>query len=128
MLLLIYLRGLYSRFGNIFTWKDKVIINDLGINRKMLQRSRLALQEKGVIDFVSGKGQEPTQYLILDSVLAPERVDKKQTGLDRNKQRCGHIVQSVYKSYENNKDKIPFKRFQGMSEQDREFLKNKGLL
>src|SRR3989338_2986304 len=69
MLLLIYLRGLYSRFGNIFTWKDKTIINDLGINRKMLQRSRLALQEKGVIDFVSGKGQEPTQYLILDSVL-----------------------------------------------------------
>ena len=103
-------------------------INDLGINRKMLQRSRLALQEKGVIDFVSGKGQEPTQYLILDSVLAPERVDKKQTGLDRNKQRYGHIVQSIYKSYENNKDKMPFKRFQGMSEQDREFLKNKGLL
>ncbi len=128
MLLLIYLRGLYSRFGNIFTWKDKIIINDLGINRKMLQRSRLALQEKGVIDFVSGKGQEPTQYLILDSVLAPERVDKKQTGLDRNKQRYGHIVQSIYKSYENNKDKIPFKRWQGMSEQDREFLKNKGLL
>ena len=128
MLLLIYLRGLYSRFGNIFTWKDKIILNDLGINRKMLQRSRLALQEKGVIDFVSGKGQEPTQYLILDSVLAPERVDKKQIGLDRNKQRCGHIVQSIYKSYENNKDKIPFKRWQGMSDQDREFLKSKGIL
>ena len=106
MLLLIYLRGLYSRFGNIFTWKDKTIMNDLGINRKMLQRSRLTLQEKGVIDFVSGKGQGPTQYLILDSVLAPERVDKKRTRVDKNKQGYGHIVQSIYKSYERDKDKI----------------------
>ena len=128
MLLLIYLRGLYSRFGNIFTWKDKTIINDLGINRKMLQRSRLTLQEKGVIDFTSGKGQEPTQYLILDSVLAPERVDKKRSRVDRTKERYGHIVQSIYKSYENNKDKIPFKKFQGMTEQDRVFLKSKGLI
>ena len=128
MLLLIYLRGLYSRFGNIFTWKDKIILSDLGINRKMLQRSRLALQEKGVIDFVSGKGQEPTQYLILDSVLAPERVVKNKVRLDRITPRYGHIVPSVYKSYENNKDKIPFKRWQGMSEQDRAFLKTKDLL
>lgn len=128
MLLLIYLRGLYSRFGNIFIWKDKTIINDLGINRKMLQRSRLALQEKGVIDFVSGKGQDPTQYLILDSVLAPERVVKKKVRLDRIVERCGHNVPSIYKSYERDKDKIPFKRFQGMSEQDRNFLKSKGLL
>jgi len=128
MLLLIYLRGLYSRFGNIFTWKDKVILSDLGINRKMLQRSRLTLQEKGVIDFVSGKGHEPTQYLILDSVLAPERVVKNKIRLDRVAGRCGHNVPSIYKSYENNKDKMPFKIFQGMSEQDRKFLKSKGLL
>jgi len=128
MLLLIYLRGLYSRFGNIFTWKDKTIADDLGINRKMLQRSRLALQEKGVIDFVSGKGQAPTQYLILDSVLAPERVDKKRLRVDKIKPGSGHNVHSIYKSYENNKDKIPFKRFQGMSEADREFLRKKGLL
>ncbi len=128
MLLLIYLRGLYSRFGNIFTWKDKTIINDLGINRKMLQRSRLTLQEKGVIDFVSGKGQKPTQYLILDSVLAPERVVKNKDRLDKIAPRYGHIVPSIYKSYENNKDKIPFKRWQGMSEEDRAFLKSKGLL
>jgi len=128
MLLLIYLRGLYSRFGNIFTWKDSTIINDLGINRKMLQRSRLNLQEKGVIDFVSGKGQAPTQYLILDSVLAPERVAKNKVRLDRITPRYGHIVPSVYKSYENNKDKIPFKRWQGMSEQDRTYLKSKGLI
>ncbi len=94
MLLLIYLRGLYSRFGNIFTWKDKTIINDLGINRKMLQRCRLFLQERGVIDFVCGIGQEPTQYLILDSVLAPERVDKKRRGVDKTSRRSGHYVHS----------------------------------
>ena len=97
MLLLIYLRGLYSRFGNIFTWKDS-------------------------------KGQEPTQYLILDSVLAPERVVKNKVRLDKIAPRYGHIVPSIYKSYENNKDKIPFKRWQGMSDQDRELLKSKGLL
>ena len=105
MLLLIYLRGLYSRFGNIFFWKDKTIMADLGINRKMLQRSRLALQEKGVIDFTSGKGQGPTQYLILDSVLAPERVDKTMVKVDRVRGGSGHIVHSIYKRYEDNKDK-----------------------
>ena len=65
-------------------------MNDLGINRKMLQRSRLTLQEKGVIDFVSGKGQGPTQYLILDSVLAPERVAKKRFRVDTVAPRYGH--------------------------------------
>lgn len=97
MLLLIYLRGLYSRFGNIFTWQDKVIMADLGINRKMLQRSRLVLQERGVIDFVSGKGQKPTQYLILDTTLAPEKVDKTKPRVDTNRAGYGHIVQSIYK-------------------------------
>jgi len=103
-------------------------MTDLGINRKMLQRSRLTLQEKGVIDFVSGKAQEPTQYLILDSVLAPERVDKKRFRLDKITPRYGHNVQSIYKSYERDKDKIHFKRFQGMSDKDRAYLKSKGLL
>jgi len=106
MLLLVYLRGLYSRFGNIFTWKDKTIMSDLGINRKMLQRSRVTLQEKGVIDFVSGKGQGPTQYLILDSVLAPEKVDKSRSRVDRNRQGYGQYVQSIHKSYERDKDKM----------------------
>ena len=128
MLLLIYLRGLYSRFGNILFWQDKVIMVDLGINRKMLQRSRIVLQERGVIDFISGKGPKSTQYLILDSVLAPEKVDKTKPRVDTNRAGYGHIVQSIYKSYENNKDKMPFKIFQGMSEQDRKFLKSKGLL
>ena len=94
----------------------------------MLQRCRLTLQEKGVIDFTSGKGQDPTQYLILDTVLAPERVDKNKPRVDKIRDRYGHNVHTIYKSYENNKDKIPFKRFQGMSEQDRAFLKNKGIL
>ena len=100
MLLLIYLRGLYSRFGNIFTWKDKTTITDLGINRRMLQRCRLLLQEKGVIDFVSGTGPGPTQYLILDSVLAPERVDKKRRRVDKTYMRGGHNVHPINKSKE----------------------------
>jgi len=128
MLLLIYLRGLYSRFGNIFTWKDKTIMNDLGINRRMLQRSRLLLQERGVIDFVSGTGPEPTQYLVLDSILAPEKVDKKRSRVNNMAQRGEHIVHSLYKSYENSNDKIPFERFKGMSEKDRQLLKDKGIL
>jgi len=55
MLLLIYLRGLYCRFGNIFTWKNKTIIDDLGIDRRTLQRSRLLLREKGIIKSHSGR-------------------------------------------------------------------------
>ena len=126
MLLLIYLRGLYSRFGNIFTWKDKTIVNDLGINRKMLQRSRLILREKGVIDFVSGTGLETTQYLILDSVLAPERVDKNSQGLDKTSQRGGHIVHPMYKSNERVKNRIGDERkdrFRGMTDKEREWLR-----
>jgi len=128
MLLLIYLRGLYSRFGNIFTWKDKVIMTDLGINRRMLQRSRLILQEKGVIDFVPGIGQAPTEYLILDTILAPERVDKKRPRVDKIARESGHNVHSLYKSYEYSKDKIGFGRFIGMSGRDRIILKEKGIL
>jgi len=118
----------FYRFGNIFTWKDRTIMNDLSINRKMLQRSRQFLQERGVIDFVNGTGQNPTQYLILDSVLAPERVDKRSERVDKIKGRGGHYVHPIYKSYEDSKDKIPFERFKGMSDKDRAFLKEKGLL
>jgi len=129
MLLYIYLRGLYCRFQKpIFFCFDKQIKGHLCISQSTLSRARDYLQKRGVITFKSGKGQEPTQYLILDSVLAPERVDKKRPRVDRTKQRYGHIVQSIYKSYENNKDKIPFKRFQGMLDQDREFLRSKGLI
>jgi len=128
MLLLIYLRGLYSRFGNIFHWKDVIIMTDLGINRKMLQRSRSALQERGVIDFVAGKAQEPTQYLILDTVLAPERVDKMKPRVDKIRRGTGHNVHTLYKSYENNKDKKGFERFRGISDQEKVFLKEKGIL
>jgi len=127
MLLLIYLRGLYSRFGNIFTWKDRTIIADLGINRRMLQRSRLVLQEKGVIDFVPGIGQAPTEYLILDTVLAPERVDKTKPRVDKKARGSGHNVHSLYKSYEESKEKKDFQRFKGMSSQDHALLKDKGI-
>ena len=109
MLLLIYLRGLYSRFGNIFTWKDKTIMTDLGINRRMLQRTRHILQERGVIDFVPGIGQAPTEYLILDTILAPERVDKISRRVDKKPRGSGHNVHSLYKSYEDSKEKKNFK-------------------
>jgi len=94
----------------------------------MLQRCRLLLQEKGVIDFVSGTGPGATQYLILDSVLAPEKVDKKRSRVDRMSHRGGHNVHPIYKSYEYSKDKISFKKFQGMSDKDRAFLRERGLL
>jgi hypothetical protein len=66
----------------------------------MLQRSRLLLQEKGVIDFVSGTGPEPTQYLILDSILAPERMNKTSPRVDKIDKRDGHNVHPLYKSKE----------------------------
>lgn len=127
MLLLIYLRGLYSRFGNIFTWRDTTIARDLGINSKMLQRSRLILQEKGVIDFVPGTGPGPTEYLILDTVLAPERVDKKRTRVDKIPRRGGHYVHPLYKSYGKSNEKSSFERFKGISSPDRNLLKAKGI-
>ncbi len=129
-------------------------MTDLGINRRMLQRSRLILQEKGVIDFVPGIGQAPTEYLILDTILAPERVDKKRPRVDKMRRETGHNVHSLYKkSYEYSKDKkiafsnnsaaifsgwnfkkeipyhkIHFGKFIGMSVRDRIILKQKGLL
>jgi len=127
LLLLVYLRGLYSRFGNIFTWKDKTTIADLGINRRMLQRSRLMLQEKGIIDFVPGIGQAPTEYLILDTVLAPERVDKTKPRVDKKTSGSGHNVHFLYKSYEKSKEEKDFQRFKGMSSKDRDFLKAEGI-
>ncbi|NQU74418.1 MAG: hypothetical protein HQ547_06920 [Candidatus Omnitrophica bacterium] len=130
MLLLIYLRGLYCRFGNIFTWKNKTIIDDLGIDRRTLQRSRLLFREKGIIDFVSGKGQASTEYLILDTVLAPEkpvRKDKNVRSIAKNALRRGHFAPSLYKRYENNKERKDFQRFKGISSEDRAFLKKKGV-
>jgi len=130
MLLLIYLRGLYSRFGNIFTWKDKVIMEDLGIDRSTLQRSRHALRERGVIDFASGKGQAPTEYLILDTILAPEktkRVGKIPFRVGKITRQSGQIAHSLYKRYEESNEKRDFKRFKGISSQDHALLKAKGI-
>ena len=94
----------------------------------MLQRSRHMLQERGVIDFVPGTGQGPTEYLILDTILAPERVDKKRARVDKTARKGGHYVHPLYKSYEDSKDKIPSERFKGMSAQDKALLKSKGIL
>ena len=51
MLLYIYLRGLYCRFQNsAFFCKDKQIQGHLGLSHKTLQRARLILQERGLIN------------------------------------------------------------------------------
>jgi len=124
------LRGLYCRFGNIFTWKNKTIIDDLGIDRRTLQRSRLLLREKGIIDFVSGKGQASTEYLILDTVLAPEKLarkDKNVRSIGKVAIRRGHFAPSLYKRYEESKEKRDFQRFKGISPRDGDYLKEKGI-
>jgi hypothetical protein len=73
MLLLIYLRGLYAYYGKpIFFCKDEFIIRDLGLPRRTLQRARIKLQERGVIEFRSFHGRgKVTHYLILKTELAP---------------------------------------------------------
>ena len=75
MLLLIYLRGLYAYYGKpTFYYKDELIMQDLGITRNTLKKSREKLREKGVIDFYANAGRgKATRYLILETELAPER-------------------------------------------------------
>lgn len=73
MLLLIYLRGLYSYYGKpTFYYKDTQIMQDLGISKNTLRQARNHLRERGVIDFYvsSGRGKA-TRYLILETELAP---------------------------------------------------------
>ena len=74
MLLLIYLRGLYSYYGKpTFFYKDSQIMKDLGLSRNTLRQARKHLQERGVIDFYVSAGRgNATRYLILETELAPE--------------------------------------------------------
>ena len=119
MLLYIYLRGLFCRFQKpIFTWQDKQTIKHLSISQSTLLRAREYLQTRGMIKFVSGKGSRHTEYTMLGTVLLP--VIKKTTGYRQN--------DDIYNtSKERLKNKVGIEIFKGISEEDRAFLKNRGL-
>jgi len=78
MLLYIYLRGLYCRFQKpVFFYFDKQIKEHLGISQSTLSRARSYLQKRGVIDFKSGKGRNPTEYTMLGTILLPPQSQGK---------------------------------------------------
>ena len=127
MLLYIYLRGLFCRFQKpIFTWQDKQTIKHLGVSQSTLLRAREYLQARGVIKYVSGKGSRHTEYTMLGTVLLP--VIKKTTG-------CRHVQPTRYRqnndtyntSKERLKNKVGTQIFKGMSEEDRAYLRKRGL-
>jgi len=127
MLLYIYLRGLFCRFQKpVFTWQDRQARNHLGISQSTLLRAREYLQTRGVIKFVSGKGSQHTEYTMLGTVLLP--VIKRTIG-------CRHVKHTRYRqnddtyntSKERLKNRVGFEPFKGISEEDRAFLRVKGL-
>ncbi|MDO8525415.1 MAG: hypothetical protein Q7S07_02890 [Candidatus Omnitrophota bacterium] len=126
MLLYIYLRGLFCRFQKpIFTWQDKQTRQHLGISQSTLLRAREYLQTRGMMTFMSGRGNRHTEYTMLGTVLLP--VIKKTTG-------CRHAQPTRYRQNDDtcNTSKEKLKNivgniFQGMNDKDREFLKEKGI-
>jgi len=127
MLLYIYLRGLYCRFQKpIFFCFDKQIKDHLNISQSTLARSRQFLQKRGVLKFCSGKGTKATEYTMLGTILLPVI---KKTILSRHSclQRYRQNDDSLYTSKERLNNKVG-NRFQGMTSQDRDSLKDKGLL
>ena len=130
MLLYIYLRGLYCRFQKpIFFWTDKTIREHLGITQNTLSSARLDLQEKGLLTFKSGIGRTPSEYTMLGSVLLPGlRVSKFDTQTRRfQASKSIKICDTHNTSKERLKNKVGFEVFKGISEEDRAFLKNRGL-
>jgi len=130
MLLYIYLRGLYCRFQKPnFFWNDSTIKRQLGISTNTLTSAKKYLQERGLIKYSSGTGRTPTQYTMFGTALLPElRVSKFDTLSGRFK-----AIQSLKKRHPiyTSKDRLKKKVdniFQGMSDQDRAFLKSKGIL
>ena len=130
MLLYIYLRGAYCRFQNAeFFYKDKQIEEHLGFNHKALQRARLALQEKGLIKFVSGQGNTLTTYQMLGTVLLPVGMDKKRGGYGHFKGKgVDNMSTPIYKSYERVKNRIGEEVFKGIPKDERIELHSRGLL
>ena len=130
MLLYIYLRGLYCRFQKpIFFWTDKTIREHLGITQNTLSSARLNLQERGLLTFKSGIGRTPSEYTMLGSILLPVlRVSKFDTQSRRLQARGSIKNRDTYNTIkERLKNKVVFERFAGISEEDKTFLKNKGL-
>jgi len=127
MLLYIYLRGLYCRFQKpLFFCFDKQIKEHLGISQSTLSRARQFLQQRGVIKFYSGKGSKPTEYTMLGTVLLPvvkKTTPSRHTYLQRYRQNDD----TIYTSKERLKKKVG-EIFQGMTEGERESLKEKGIL
>ncbi len=125
MLLYIYLRGLYCRFQKpIFTWHDKKILEHLSISQSTLSRARQYLQKQGVVKFRSGIGVNPTGYTMLGTILLP--VVKKPTP-SRQNHASGyrHFDDTLLAIKEREKKKIGV--FQGMTDKERDFLKEKGV-
>ena len=127
MLLYIYLRGLFCRFQKpIFTWQDKQTRQHLGISQSTLLRAREYLQTRGMMTFVSGKGNRHTEYTMLGTVLLP--VIKKTIGY-RHAKHVGYRQNgdTYNTSKERLKNQVGFEIFKGISEEDRALLKNRGL-
>jgi len=126
MLLYIYLRGLYCRFQKpIFAWYDKKILEHLAISQSTLSRSRQYLQKQGMIKFRSGRGINPTEYTMLGTVLLPV---VKKTIRSRQNHASGYRQNddTLLSIKEREKKKIGV--FQGMTDEDREFLSDKEIL
>lgn len=126
MLLYIYLRGLYCRFQKpIFTWYDKKIVEHLAISQSTLSRSRQYLQKQGIIKFRSGRGTNPTEYTMLGTVLLPV---VKKTIRSRQNHVYGyrHFDDTLLSIKEREKKRIGI--FQGMTDENRRFLRAKGVL
>lgn len=130
MLLYIYLRGLYCRFQKPnFFWNDNIIRKQLGISTNTLTSAKKYLQERGLIKYSSGTGRTPTQYAMLGTALLPElRVSKFDTMGVRFKVSQGiKNRHPIYTSKERLKNKVG-NIFQGMSEKEKEALKERGIL
>jgi hypothetical protein len=79
-----------------------------------------------MIKFVSGNGSRPTEYTMLGTVLLP--VIKKTIGCRHAKHTTYHQNDDTYNtSKERLKNPVGIETFKGMSDQDRAFLKTKGL-
>ena len=126
MLLYIYLRGLYCRFQKpVFFCFDRQIKEHLDISQSTLARARQFLQKRGVITFYSGKAAKPTEYTMLGTVLLPvikKKIPSRQNHVYRYRQKDD----TIYTSYERLKNKIGI--FQGITEEEREALRKRGIL
>ncbi len=128
MLLLIYLRGLYCRFQKpVFTWQDKKITGHLGISRSTLGRARTYLQTRGVIQYKSGIGNKPTEYTMLGSVLLPV-IKMTRRYAHPKAPRSRHFDDSLNPIKQILKNSNGSEIFKGMTDEQREELKKRGIL